>query len=62
MTRRHNLLLLYVAMALYASFFSYNHIVTGEWGDASFRRLVDGTATTPMQYRVLVPWLARLLA
>jgi hypothetical protein len=61
MTRRYNFLFLYVAMALYAGFFSYNHLLTGEWEEASFRRLVDGTATTPMQYRVLVPWLARLL-
>lgn len=61
MTRRYNLILFLLAMILYAGFFSYNHILTTEWEQASFRRLVDGTATTPMQYRVLIPWLARLL-
>lgn len=61
MTRRYNLILFLLAMILYAGFFSYNHILTTEWEQASFRRLVDGTATTPMQYRVLIPWIARLL-
>ena len=49
---------LLILIILYSIFFTYNHLATTEWGATSFRKLVDGTAITPMQYRALVPWLA----
>jgi hypothetical protein len=51
--------LLLSLISLYSVFFAYNHLATTEWGATSFRSLVDGTSITPMQYRVLVPWIAR---
>jgi hypothetical protein len=59
--KRNHLTGLLAVSFLYSLFFTYNHLKTTEWAVASFRRLVDGTAITPMQYRVLIPWIARAL-
>jgi len=44
--------------ALYAHAFGVTHAALEEWWQATFERLVGGDAMTPMQYRVLLPWLA----
>jgi len=49
------------ASFLYSLFFTVNHLALGDWAPASLRRLMDGTAITPMQYQVLVPWMARIM-
>ena len=54
--------LIFVALAaLYAYGFGSTHAALEEWWQATFERLVAGEAPTPMQYRILLPWLARRL-
>ena len=55
--RRSTLAFLALA-ALYAYNFGVTHAALEEWWQATFERLVRGDAITPMQYRVLLPWLA----
>jgi len=61
MKRRYGFCILLVTIVLYAVYFSANHIFAPVWEKASFVRLFNGTAATPMQYRVLIPWLAKIL-
>jgi hypothetical protein len=53
-------ILLAVLCLLYSCFFTWNRLANArEWPPASFERLARGEAMTPMQYRILVPMIAR---
>lgn len=56
-----NLMFLTVAAA-FSWYFASLRFAQPEWGPASLQEIMNGTANTPFQYRVLVPWIANWFA
>jgi len=54
-------LLFLVVAGLFSYYFASLHIMKPEWEPASFQKLVEGTAQTPFQYRILIPFLVHNL-
>jgi hypothetical protein len=60
-TRGYHELLYAAGATLFAFYFCGLHLRLPEWQPVDFSHLVAGTALTPMQYRVLLPFLVRQL-
>ncbi len=60
-TRGYHELVYAAGAALFAFYFSALHLRSPEWRPVDFSHMVAGTALTPMQYRVLFPFLVRQL-
>ncbi len=59
MRRLYGELMFALAALLFAYWFSTLHVRTPEYRTVTFAKMVEGTAWTPQQYRVLLPWLVR---
>jgi hypothetical protein len=61
LTRGYHELIYAAGAVLFAYYFCGQHLRSPEWVAVDFSHLVAGTALTPMQYRVLFPFLVRQL-
>lgn len=50
-----------IMILAFGCFFGLKHLEERQWGPVDLEHMVAGTALTPMQYRVLLPWLYRVL-